>query len=125
MGSLPRISEAEWLVMKVLWSRGALTANQVVEELAGKTKWKPKTVKTLINRLVKKRALRFEKEGREYRYHFAVKQAECVRKERSSFVRRVYGGAMKPMLAEFLEDADLSEGDVADLKGILDQKGKK
>lgn len=125
MRSLPRISEAEWLVMEVLWSKGPMTANGVVEELTRKTKWHPKTIKTLIHRLLKKKTIGFEKEGREYRYYPAVKQAECVRRERRSFVRRVYGGAMKPMLAEFLKDADLSVDDVADLKRILDQKGKK
>jgi len=125
MTGLPKISEAEWMVMKVLWSRGPLTANEVVEELAGKTHWKPKTVKTLINRLVKKGAVRFEREGRKYRYYPAVSENECVRQERTSFARRVYGGAMKPMLAELLEDADLSGKDIVDLKKILDEKGRK
>lgn len=125
MKSVPRISEAEWLVMKAVWSKGPLTANEVVGELARKKNWHPKTVKTLIHRLLKKKALRFEKQGREYRYHAAVTQAECVRRERKSFARRVYGGAMKPMLAELLEDAELSAEDVADLKSILDQKGEK
>jgi len=125
MKGVPRISEAEWLVMKVVWSKGPLTANEVVEEVARKKNWHPRTVKTLIHRLLKKKALRFEKEGREYLYHAAVTQAECVRMERRSFARRVYGGAMKPMLAEFLEDADLSAEDIADLKSILDQKGEK
>jgi len=124
MKRLPKISESEWLVMQVLWSRGRLTANEVVEELAGKTKWKPKTVKTLINRLVKKGAVKFDREGRQYRYHPAVGEAECVRMERRSFVRRVYGGTTKPMLAAFLEDAELSAEDVKEFKKILEQKGK-
>ena len=125
MKRLPRISDAEWLVMKALWSKAAMTANEIVEELSRETKWKPKTIKTLIHRLLKKGALRFEKDGREYRYYPAVGETECVHQERHSFARRVYGGAMKPMLAQFLEDADLSAEDVADLKKILEQKGRK
>ena len=124
MKTMPRISESEWLVMRTLWSKGALTANEIVKELAGKTKWKPKTVKTLINRLVTKGAVRFEQEARQYRYHPAVGQAESIRKERLSFLQRVYGGTTKPMLAAFLEDANLSAEDIADLKTILDQKGR-
>jgi len=123
MKKLPKISESEWLIMQVLWSKGPLTANEVVEELAGKTKWKPKTVKTLINRLVKKAALKFKKDGRKYRYYAGISQAECVRMERRSFVRRVYGGISRPMLASFLEDAELSAEDIAELKRILEQKG--
>jgi len=123
MKKLPKISESEWLVMRVLWSNGSLTANEVVKELTGKTKWKPKTIKTLITRLMNKGAVKFEKEGRKYRYYPAVSQAECVRMERRSFVRRVYGGTTKPMLAAFLEDAKLSAEDISELKKILEQKG--
>ncbi len=122
MKTLPKISESEWLVMRVLWSNGSLTANEVVKELTGKTKWKPKTIKTLITRLMKKGAVKFEKEGRKYRYYPAVSQAECVRMERRSFVRRVYGGTTRPMLAAFLEDAKLSAEDISELRKILEQK---
>jgi len=122
MKTLPKISESEWLVMRVLWSNGSLTANEVIKELSGKTKWKPKTIKTLITRLMKKGAVKFEKEGRKYRYYPAVSEAECVRMERRSFVRRVYGGTTKPMLAAFLEDAKLSAEDISELRKILEQK---
>ena len=124
MKTLPKISESEWLVMRVLWSNGALTANEVVKKLTGQTKWKPKTIKTLITRLMKKEAIEFKKEGRKYRYYAAVSEAKCVGAQRRSFVRRVYGGTMKPMLAAFLEDADLSAEDISELKKILEQKGK-
>ena len=124
MKKLPKISESEWLVMQVLWETNPLTANQIVEELAGKTKWKPKTIKTLITRLTNKGAIKFEKEGRLYRYYPAVIKDDCVRMERRSFVRRVYGGINKPMLASFLEDADLSANDIAELKKILEQKAE-
>ena len=124
MKRLPKISESEWLIMQVLWSRGELTANEVVEELAGKTKWKPKTIKTLINRLAKKGAIKFQKEGRKYRYYPAVSEAECVGTESRSFIQRVYGGAARPMLAAFLDNVELSAEDIAELKKILEQKGE-
>jgi len=123
MKKLPKISDSEWLVMQVLWSKSPLTANQVVEELTKKTKWKPKTIKTLINRLLKKGAIRFQKEGRKYIYYPAVSESKCIRTETRSFLQRVYGGATRPMLAAFLEDAELSPDDVAELKKILEQKG--
>lgn len=124
MKKVPKISESEWMVMRVLWNKSPLTANEVVERLTGKTEWKPKTVKTLIDRLVKKGAVRFEKEGRRHKYYPAVGRAECVATERKSFLRRVYGGTMKPMLAAFLEDADLSADDIIELKEILEQKAE-
>ncbi len=122
MKKLPKISESEWLVMRVLWSKSPLAANDVFEQLEKETDWKPKTVKTMIDRLVKKGAVKFKKEGRRYLYYPAVARADCVATERSSFVRRVYGRITKPMLAAFLEDAQLSAQDIAELKDILEQK---
>ena len=124
MKKLPRISESEWLVMRVLWSKSPLAAQDVFERLQGKTKWKPKTVKTLIDRLVKKGAVKYEKDGRRYMYYPAVGRDECITTERRSFVRRVYGGITKPMLAAFLEDAELSAEDISELKEILEQKAE-
>lgn len=124
MKDMPRISEAEWIVMQVLWARGALTANEIVEELEGKVQWNPRTIRTLINRLLNKRAILFDKEGREYRYSPAVSEERCARYERLSFLGRVYKGATKPMIAAFLEEARLSKKDIAELKAILEEKGK-
>lgn len=124
MQKLPKISESEWLVMRVLWSKSPLAAQEVFEQLDGKTKWKPKTVKTLIDRLVNKGAVKYEKDGRRYLYYPAVGRDECITTERRSFVRRVYGGVTKPMLAAFLEDAELSSEDIEELKNILEQKAE-
>ena len=124
MKKLPRISESEWQVMLVLWSQNGMTTNEVVEQLQGKAQWKPKTVKTLIDRLLQKGAVRFTREGRRYRYYPVVSRDACVASERNSFVRRVYDGSMKPMLAALLEDAKLSSEDIAELREILDQKAE-
>ena len=124
MKKVPRISEAEWRVMKVLWNRSPLTANEVVDALAPTTTWKPKTIKTLLNRLIKKKALGFDRKGRAYHYYPLVDEAACVKAESRSFLKRVYGGALRPMLATFLEDADLSPEEVEELKRVLDERGK-
>lgn len=121
---LPKIAESEWRVMQVLWQHGPLTANEMVEKLAGEVTWKPRTVKTLIGRLVKKGAVAFTTEGNRYRYAAAVCESECVHDETRSFVRRVYQGAMKPALAAFLEDAELAPEEIRELQEILEQKRK-
>jgi len=121
---IPNIAESEWRVMQVLWSNGSQTANDVVNALSGEVKWKPRTIKTLISRLVKKGAVKVTEEGYRYRYSAAVDESECVRSETKSFVRRVYQGAMKPALAAFIEDADLSDKEIEDIQKILNQKRK-
>ena len=69
---LPRIADSEWRVMQVLWERGPQTANDVVSALSGEVNWKPRTVKTLISRLVAKGAVKVTEEGYRYRYSAAV-----------------------------------------------------
>ncbi|MHC4713612.1 MAG: BlaI/MecI/CopY family transcriptional regulator [Planctomycetota bacterium] len=116
----PKISESEWLIMRVLWRRSPRTANEVVDELTPQTPWKPKTIKTLLSRLVKKGAVGFSKKGRAYDYHPLLTEAESVRAESRSFLERVYGGALAPMLAHFLEDDRLSPEEIDRLRRILD-----
>ena len=69
--ALPRISEAELVVMKVVWNQAPITTNQVVGALEHQVHWKPKTIHTLLRRLVRKGALAFEKQGREYLFRRA------------------------------------------------------
>lgn len=125
MQGSPRISDAEWCVMQVFWSQGGLTATEVIAALEGEVQWNAQTIRTLINRLLKKKALMFEKEGRQYRYFPAVSKSQCAKRERRSFIQRVYGGTVAPMLAAFIEDAKLSHEDIEELKRMLDQKGKR
>src|SRR5687767_6134426 len=89
----PAISDAEWQVMDVIWGRSPVTANEVVARLAGRADWSPRTVKTMLNRLVNKGALAFQAEGKRYLYEPAVSREACVRDESSSFLARVFGGA--------------------------------
>ncbi|MBN1256354.1 MAG: BlaI/MecI/CopY family transcriptional regulator [Planctomycetes bacterium] len=122
MKNIPRISEAEWQVMKVLWRQSPMTANAIAEALSATASWKPKTIKTLIARLVKKEAVGFEKQGREYNYSPLVKEADCVEVESRSFLSRIFDGATQPMLASFLEKEELSAAEIQELRKILDKK---
>lgn len=122
MSQIPRISEAEWEVMKVFWQSSPASANDVIEALSDDKDWKPATVKTLINRLLKKKALGFHKEGKTYLYSLLVTEEECIRAESKSFLKRLYGGALKPMFVQFLKEERLTEEEIKELKQILDEK---
>ena len=124
MKDMPKISDAEWQVMKVLWEQSPVTANHIVEKLTAETAWKPKTIRTLINRLTSKNAVGFDKEGRQYMYYPLLVEEECVRQETRSFLSRVRAEALKPMLAAFLEEENLSQREIDELKKILDKKGE-
>lgn len=123
MSEIPKISEAEWEVMKIVWSRTSpCTANEIVDALVGIADWKPNTVKTLITRLVKKRALGYEEERRMYLYYPLVSEDKCVKAETHSFVKRVFGGALKPMIVTFLQDEKLSQNEIEELKQLLEER---
>ena len=121
--SPPVITVAEWDVMAVLWDApAAVPAAEVVAALADRRAWSPRTVKTLLTRLVKKRAVAFEPRGREYLYRPAVTRDAVVRHESRSFLARVFGGAVGPMLVQFVRQADLTPAEVDQLRRALDDK---
>ncbi|HZI33154.1 MAG TPA: BlaI/MecI/CopY family transcriptional regulator [Candidatus Binatia bacterium] len=125
MSLTPRISDAEWAIMKICWSRSPVTAQAIIDQLVAQDDWHPKTVKTLLNRLVKKRALGFQKDGRAYRYHPLVPERDCISAESKSFLDRVFGGSLKPMLAHFVASRQLSPAEIDELKMLLKQQAKK
>jgi BlaI family penicillinase repressor len=115
----PRISEAEWEVMKVLWKDSPATANDIVKILIKKTHWKRETIRTLINRLVQKKTVGFEKKGRQYHYFPLVTESECIKAEAKSFLKRLGGGLIEPMLVAFVEEEKLSPEKINRLRQIL------
>lgn len=121
---MPKISDAEWEVMQVLWRHSPATAKQMIDQLSQSHDWSPTTIKTLISRLVKKGAVTYEAEGKVYYYSPAVSEKECYRAERRSFLQRLYNGSLAPMLMHFLEDEPLTKEEIEELKKILDEKGQ-
>lgn len=122
---IPNISESEWEIMTVLWEESPLTANDVIYILQERTDWKPKTVRTLLDRLVKKNVVGVNKEQRVYTFFPLYSQDECQHAEAESFVKRIYGGALKSMLVQFIQEDSLSHEDIQELRSILDPKQKK
>ena len=122
MTKLPGISSAEWRVMQVLWRQSPLTALEVFEGLEGQSDWHPKTVRTLLGRLLAKGVLKREKRGGVFRFAPQASEEECVREEGTSFLQRCFGGNARPMLAHFIEQENLTPEDIESLRAMLDQK---
>jgi BlaI family penicillinase repressor len=123
MKKLPRISEREWEVMRVVWTKAPCSASDIFETLAkADASWHPKTVKTYLNRLVSKQALGYCKEGRAYVYRPLVTEEESVSAASHSFLERVFGGSLRPMLAHFVEQKKLSAEEIQELKNLLEER---
>jgi BlaI family penicillinase repressor len=115
-----RISEAEWQVCQELWRHSPQTANEIASLLADSNGWSHRTVRTLINRLVKKKVIGYESLGREYNYFPLIGKDECVAAYTQSFVERVFNGAAGTLVAAFIRQQRLSAQEIAELKAILD-----
>ena len=120
-----KISDAEWIVIKVLWEEPELTSTQIIEVLSPKTAWKPKTIHSLINRLVNKGAVGINKEGSQFRFYPILDKKDCVMEETRSFIQKVYDGSVNHMLSSFIKNEKLSKKEIEELQQILNEGMKK
>ena len=124
MTDKPKISDAEWQVMRVLWRKSPLTVKEIIEKLSKNSTWKPETIRTLINRLAKKKAINFEKKGRRHYFFTVLREEECIKADAESFVARAGTAMLKPILAAFIEKEKLTDKEIEELQRILDKKGR-
>jgi BlaI family transcriptional regulator, penicillinase repressor len=124
MNPIPEISEAEHQVMKIVWKDHPIPGMEIISELMKRTDWKPSTIKTFITRLMKKGALGYEKSGRGYSYFPLIEETDFVKNESRLFLKRIFGGSLKPMLATMVENEDISLEDVEELKRRILEKKK-
>lgn len=125
MRELPQISEAEFEVMKVVWKYAPINTNEITEKLTQTTNWSPKTIQTLIKRLVSKKALTYEKQSRVFVYTPLIKEDKYIRRESNTFLNRFYDGNITSMLVSYIEDDKLSETEIDTLRSLLSEKQKK
>lgn len=125
MSTLPQISESEFEVMKIIWKYAPISTNEITEKLLQTTSWSPKTIQTLIKRLVNKGAVTYEKQSRMFVYTPAIKENEYIGQESNSFLNRYYDGNITTMLSAYIENDKLSESELDTLRTLLSQTHKK
>ena len=122
MNKLPQISEAEFEVMKIVWKYAPISTNEITEKLLQTTSWSPKTIQTLIKRLVTKGVLTYEKQSRVFVYTPTVKENEYINQESNSFLNRYYEGDITAMVSAYVENDSLSEAELDTLRALLSQE---
>lgn len=123
-GAKPAISEAESHVMELLWRSAPQASEELVAALHPGTGWHENTVRTLLNRLVRKGAVGAEREGRRYLYSPLLTREQWQAAESRSLLDRVFGGKVAPLLVHFSRSEKLSKQDVAELRKLVDQLEK-
>ena len=125
MKALPQISEAEFEVMKIVWKHAPISTNDITDRLVKTTAWSPKTIQTLIKRLVTKGVLTYEKQSRVFVYTPLIKEAEYIGQESNSFLKRFYNGNITSMLSAYIDNNKLSDTEIASLRALLSKNPPK
>ncbi len=125
MKKLPQISEAEFEVMKIVWKYAPINTNEITNHLVKTTKWSPKTIQTLIKRLVTKKVLTYEKQSRVFVYTPLIGEDEYISQESNSFLKRFYDGDISAMLSAYITHDRLSEDEINTLRSLLSENSRK
>ncbi len=114
-----QITPAELEIMKVLWKQPGIGASEIVDALDGEQDWSPRTVKTLLSRLVEKGALETQADGRRYLYRPAVAKRDYQKKEAGQLIDKLFGGRAAPLVAQLADARGLSDDDIEELEALL------
>ena len=116
---MTQISEAESRIMEALWRKAPLTAEQIFAKVAPANDWAPGTVKTLITRLLKKKAIAGAREGDAYCYRPLIARADWVQAESQGLLDRLFKGEVAPLVAHFADHRKLTPKDIRQLKELI------
>ncbi|MGB0132335.1 BlaI/MecI/CopY family transcriptional regulator [Dokdonella sp.] len=115
-----QISEAESIVMEELWRAHPLSAEDIVQATAAGQNWQVATVKTLLNRLLTKKAIAAEQDGRRYLYSPLLQRADYIHATSKNLLDRLFDGRVAPLVAHFSEQRKLSRKDIAELRSLIE-----
>jgi BlaI family transcriptional regulator, penicillinase repressor len=116
------ITPAEWEIMEVLWQQSPQSAAEIYETLQAQTDWTVKTVRSFLDRLVQKKAVRKQKIHGMNVFKPMPKRSQCLRQESESFLQRFFQGNPVSLVRHFVEQEALSDQDIARLQALLDKK---
>ncbi|GGX33830.1 BlaI/MecI/CopY family transcriptional regulator [Undibacterium squillarum] len=118
------ISEAEALIMQLLWESHPRSAEEICQALCEQQQWQVSTVKTLLNRLLNKGAIRADKQSRYFLYSPVLQKEVWLQQESQGFLNRLFQGRLAPLVAHFSQQQNLSAQDIADIKKIIQELEK-
>jgi BlaI family transcriptional regulator, penicillinase repressor len=115
-----KISEAESKVLEVFWRAGGpLSAEDVVAAMDNDREWSAGTIRTFLTRLVKKKALGAQPDGRRYLYRALIPREDYVHKQSRDLIDRLFGGRIAPFITHFSERQHLSRDEIEELKRLV------
>ena len=122
MEKSPQISEAEYEIMKIIWSDSPISTNEVCEKAPKSHNWSNKTIHTLLSRLTAKHVIAYEQRGRMYYYYPIVSQKKYLSQENRHFLDRFYNGEAPTLLSSLLSGSEISDADLEKMYHRLSSK---
>ena len=113
------ISDAEWEVMRVVWTKGVTTSPEIISLLEAEMAWKPTTIKTLLGRLVKKGMLSTEQEGNKFLYRPLVSEEVTMKSATANLFAHVCATKMGETIADIIQQATLTQADLDLIQGVV------
>ncbi len=118
------LSNSEWEIMNVLWDTPRMTISQIVAKLNEKKFWDKHVVITMLNRMEKKGAVSYQRNGRAKEYFSVISQNDTVMEESERFLDRVFSGSLSLMVNSFLSNKKIKKEELDELYGILKKAEK-
>ncbi|MHC4645051.1 MAG: BlaI/MecI/CopY family transcriptional regulator [Planctomycetota bacterium] len=115
-----KLTEAEWVIMKVLWSMHPATARDIAKGLPADVNWAYTTIKTLLSRLVEKRAASERKEGNTSVYEPLVSRRKAQQSALAALANQAFDGAFGPLMHFLLEEEKLTSKQRRELMKALE-----
>ncbi|MEG0286172.1 MULTISPECIES: CopY/TcrY family copper transport repressor [Vagococcus] len=125
MKQIEMITDAEWEIMRVVWTKEETTSTEIIQVLENKTEWKPSTVKTLLSRLVAKDYLFTRKEGKQFIYQASVQENEAIKEASSELLDKICDKKVGTVLIDIIKEKELSLWDIKILESLLKEKKTK
>ena len=117
-----KLSDSEIAIMQIIWKYGEATSFDILDEIEKTNELSPNTIRTLLGRMVRKKAITIiDKKGKVYIYKALIDKEEFQKVETESFLKNIYDGSIKKMLLNIIEDNNLSKKDVEELIKMIDK----
>lgn len=120
---LPRLPEAEFEIMKVIWAGGGETTSAyIIEKLEGKKEWAVTTVLNFLARLADRGYLSVRKSGKTNLYTPIIREEDYLKSESQSFLERLHGNSLTSLVASLYGGRAISQGDLEELRRYIEDK---
>jgi len=122
---LPKPTDAELAILRVLWQRGPSTVREVWEQLSPKQHTGYTTVLKQMQVMAEKGLLARSEQFRSHVYEARIAKEQTQRQLTRNLVRRAFDGSAKNLVLGALSSQKVSAKDLAEIRSILDEYEKR